>query len=104
MPSCYGLYSPTLPRLSILSVACYVPHYACAGLLHVSYAPFPPGTPFLSTLPLALPVSGYFGVHLRTEADAATVGRAGYDQQASSCLEAATTTNSTLIYAASSDP
>ena len=32
------------------------------------------------------------------------MGWGGYDQQASACLEAATTTNSTLIYAASGDP
>jgi hypothetical protein len=53
---------------------------------------------------IGLAVSGYFGVHLRTDADAAAVGWAGYDQQASACLKAARTTNSTLIYAASGDP
>lgn len=53
---------------------------------------------------IGLATSGYFGVHLRTDADAAAVGWAGYDQQAPVYLEAASRTNSTLIYAASGDP
>jgi hypothetical protein len=47
---------------------------------------------------IGLAASGYFGVHLRTDADAAAVGWAGYDQQASPYLEAVSRTNSTLIY------
>lgn len=53
---------------------------------------------------VGLATSSYFGVHLRTAADAAAVGWAGYDQQASACLAAASAGNFSLIYAASGDP
>ena len=46
----------------------------------------------------------YFGMHLRTAADAVAVGWAGYDQQASAALTAASAANFSLIYAASGDP
>ena len=53
---------------------------------------------------IGLATAGYFGVYLRTDGDAAAVGWAGYDQQASACLEGANRTNSTLIYAVSGNP
>lgn len=48
--------------------------------------------------------SSYFGVHLRTAADAAAVGWTGYEEQASACLNEASAANFSLIYAASGDP
>jgi hypothetical protein len=53
---------------------------------------------------VGLTTSSYFGVHLRTAADAAAVGWAGYEEQASACLTAASAANFSLIYAASGDP
>ena len=53
---------------------------------------------------VGITTSSYFGVHLRTAADAAAVGWAGYNQQASAALTAASAANFSLIYAASGDP
>jgi hypothetical protein len=53
---------------------------------------------------VGITTSSYFGMHLRTAADAATVGWVGYGQQASGALTAASAANFSLIYAASGDP
>ena len=53
---------------------------------------------------VGLTKSSYFGVHLRTAEDAAAVGWAGYEQQASACLTVASAANVSVIYAASGDP